>query len=345
MAVCSLAPDVSSSIISNCRKNRLTFGNALPVFSQVALTRVLYRQHKRGIIDDEEWEKRRREPMHIAGPLNIRPFLNKKWFESGGGGDVCLSIGFFFYTLPFMPLGLVKEGEYATLDNGAPPFSSLLSAKRFILRSNLIKKQAEALLKHPLFLEINAARTFPRVHRGKAVFENYIDAIIASDSSKNLGVLSNGGSYLTPDLVFSHGGSSMGDVSTSRIHYPCDRYLLKNDQMDSILPLEYPIPASNHLSPRSTALHSAKAGIIPYLEVITSDKISEQLPRPNAKPLLHLVSSDLRLRCRPGEIYLGAFTANGQLHLKFFWDGNVFDDATVREWLDEVKDSAVWYLG
>lgn len=41
---------------------------------------------------------------------------------------------------------------------------------------------------------------------------------------------------------------------------------------------------------------------------------------------------------------MGASTSNNKLHLKFFWDGNVFEDKAVKEWLGEVRDAVVWYL-
>lgn len=28
-----------------------------------------------------------------------------------------------------------------------------------------------------------------------------------------------------------------------------------------------------------------------------------------------------------------------------FYDGNVFEDGVVREWLDEVREAVLWYLG
>jgi hypothetical protein len=173
---------------------------------------VLYRLRERGDISDEEWEKRRREPMHVCGPLNIRPFLDNDWFENGGAGELCLSIGFFYYTLPFMPFGTAVE-DAVPLNNGAPPFSALLSSERFFLRSNIIRKQAEAFLKHPLFLDINAARLPAKIELSKIAFDQWRDTQNATAEGKNLDVLSDGGSYLTPDLIFAHGGSSMGNVN------------------------------------------------------------------------------------------------------------------------------------
>jgi hypothetical protein len=83
MSIHSLSTEISTPIIANCCHNKVTFGNALLVIAQVALTRVLYRRYMSGEISSTEWEQRRREPMHICGPLNIRPFLDKAWVENG----------------------------------------------------------------------------------------------------------------------------------------------------------------------------------------------------------------------------------------------------------------------
>ena len=210
MTSVSLPVDISKQIISNCRKNQITFGNALPVLSQVALTRVLYLRHLLGMINEVEWEKRRREPMHVCGPLNLRPFLNRDWFERGGASEVCLSIGFFFYTLPFMPCGLDSKNC-----SEVPPYSKLLSFKRFFLRSNIIKTQADGYLNHPLFLAINAARTQPRVQRNKITYQKWERLKALEPTADMFNALGDGGSYLASDLVYAHGGSSMGNVSNA----------------------------------------------------------------------------------------------------------------------------------
>jgi len=51
-----------------------------------------------------------------------------------------------------------------------------------------------------------------------------------------------------------------------------------------------------------------------------------------------------RLRCRPTELYLGAATTRGQLHLHVFWDSNVYDDEMVAELLSEVKMATEFYF-
>lgn len=62
------------------------------------------------------------------------------------------------------------------------------------------------------------------------------------------------------------------------------------------------------------------------------------------KPNLHVHSSRTHLRCRPAELYLGASTSRRQLHLSVSWDGNVYDETIVKEWLEEVKNAAEWYF-
>lgn len=96
-----------------------------------------------------------------------------------------------------------------------PSYSELLSSERFILRSNIIKTQAEAYLKHPLFLAINAARTEPRAQRNKITFQHWDHLKDLEPTADIFDALENGGSYLTPDLIYAHGGSSMGNVSNS----------------------------------------------------------------------------------------------------------------------------------
>ncbi|KAF8965262.1 hypothetical protein BDZ97DRAFT_1812891 [Flammula alnicola] len=81
---CIFSLETSKLIISNCRKNQLTFGNTYPILGQIALTRLLLRRYLRGDMNEEEWEFRKREPMSSAGPLNLRPFLHEEWIAAGG---------------------------------------------------------------------------------------------------------------------------------------------------------------------------------------------------------------------------------------------------------------------
>ncbi|VDC01217.1 unnamed protein product [Peniophora sp. CBMAI 1063] len=59
---------------------------------------------------------------------------------------------------------------------------------------------------------------------------------------------------------------------------------------------------------------------------------------------LHRVRSKMYLRCRPAELYLGAASVKGELHVYIFYDENVYDAKDVEEWLDEVRKALVSYL-
>jgi hypothetical protein len=105
--------------------------------------------------------------------------------------------------------------------------------------------------------------------------------------------------------------------------------------VDEVVPLEYPLPSTNPLSPRSNRSHPVKAGyIVP------------QAPDPSDDEAKIVVEySRLHLHARPAELYVGAATSRKQLHLSVFYDGNVYEESVVREWLEEIKDAALWYLG
>ncbi|KAK0483807.1 hypothetical protein IW261DRAFT_1591871 [Armillaria novae-zelandiae] len=192
-------------------------------------------------VEEEEWEFRKREPTYTAGPINIRPYLDREWYTRGGAENPMLSIGFYLYPMSFVPLR--PEGGHSTFD-------VLLSRRRFWYRCRNIKKRANAVLNHPLFLDIGSAK---------------------------LGI------------VTSFGGSSFGSI-------------------DKLLPREF------------------------------SDPIGGETPK------ICLRCSGIRLRCRPGEIYLGASTFRNELELVIYWDNNVTEEAVIEEWLQEVKMAASYYL-
>lgn len=205
----SFSPEDSAQIMRTCRKLGITFGNAFPVLSQVALTRVLCRRYISGHITNEEWEYRKKEPMTTGGPLNLRSFLNREWFERGGSENISLSISFFFNTLPFMPLGLassIKPGD------PLPTFQSLLTPARFLLRCNITKQQARRLIQHPRFLDIAGARARPRVDRLKAIAVQWKAWYNNAASDQPAISVKEQGVVYGP--VLSHGGSSLGNVSS-----------------------------------------------------------------------------------------------------------------------------------
>ncbi|OJA14295.1 hypothetical protein AZE42_10486 [Rhizopogon vesiculosus] len=314
MFLTSFTPEQSAIIVGNCRRNKITFGNALLALTQVAMTRILYRRFIRGDISASEWEYRQKQPMNTGGPLNLRPYLDEDWAAKGGAGEVFIAISFFCYQLPFMTLGITRNQDPATLRliNGAPSFADLLTFSGFLHRANLIKTQARKFFKHPLFEEIAMAGHIGRAERSRLAAMEWMHRQGGSEADPGTAV----NVFHNSDRILAHGGSSMGDL-------------------DAVVPLEYPLPSTNPLSPRSNQSHPVKAGyIVPPAPDPSDDKVK-----------IVLESSGGYLHCRPNELYLGATTSRKQLHLSVFYDGNVYQESVVQEWVEEVKDAALWYLG
>jgi hypothetical protein len=64
----------------------------------------------------------------------------------------------------------------------------------------------------------------------------------------------------------------------------------------------------------------------------------------SVKARLQLGEAVSRLRCSPGELYLGAVTVQKQLIPFVHFDTNVFDEADIEEWMTEVKMALEFYL-
>ncbi|KAF9013890.1 hypothetical protein BDQ17DRAFT_1341682 [Cyathus striatus] len=201
-----LSEEETSTIMHFCRKYKLTFGNVFPLLGHLALTRVLCRRYLRGDMSEEEWGFRKKEPLTTAGPLNLRPLLDTEWYKAGGSNHVVISIGFFFYTLPFMPLG---RAQNLRRGDAVPSYTQLLSSERFLLRSKLVKEQAAALLKHPLAYELSTARLRSRVPQNRGVVANWRSGTVPPgvDDSQISAI-----DQSLQGLVMSHGGSSFGNV-------------------------------------------------------------------------------------------------------------------------------------
>ena len=60
---------------------------------------------------------------------------------------------------------------------------------------------------------------------------------------------------------------------------------------------------------------------------------------------LRIVDTSVHLRCRPSELYLGALTSRGALQFFCYADTNVYEEDVVREWVQEVAQATVAYLG
>ncbi|KAF9484726.1 hypothetical protein BDN70DRAFT_849389 [Pholiota conissans] len=283
--ICS--PETTRNVLSNCRKNNITFGNAYPVIAQIATARLLLKRYLRGEISEDEWDFRKRQPMSSVGPLNLRPFLDQDWIKAGGNNHVCVAIGFFFFQLPMLPLG---SASFLRPGATVPSYDSMIPKYRFLHRSRLIQDQARNFHNHPLFIELGSIPRPMRVALHKQVGLQWRKE---KHPPKHLSVRP-----LSPTEeaerygVFNNGGSSMGNV-------------------DLLLPRQYPVGY---------------------------DKESN-------RPSLWFINDTSMLHCRPTELYLGASTSQEKLRLLVYWDNNVFDEAVVTEWLNEVKNAIEFYLG
>jgi hypothetical protein len=153
----------------------------------------------------EEWEYRKRQPLHTGGPLNLRPFLDKAWVERGGGGEFCVAIGFYYFTLPRVPLGLDSDVNAGDI----PPLSAMFSNKQFFHRCNMVKMKMAHRIKHPLFYDMNAAHSPERVRRLKAAGERWR----SRNETRREKELGKDTWDVADGPVFTHGGSSFGNVS------------------------------------------------------------------------------------------------------------------------------------
>ena len=109
--------------------------------------------------------------------------------------------------------------------------------------------------------------------------------------------------------------------------------------MDLMLPTEYPLPPTHPLSPYSSSPHPLKAGYA----TPPSPSVSPSEAEP--PPTVIVENSDVHLHARPAELYLTADSVHGRLSMYVFHDKNVFEEVVVREWLDEVREAVLWYLG
>ncbi|KAF8124796.1 hypothetical protein EV363DRAFT_1586770 [Boletus edulis] len=323
----ALTHSQTAAVVANCHLHNLTFGNAYLALAQVAMTRVLYRRYLRGDISEEEWEHRKRQPHIGGGPFNLRPYLDKAWFDKGGAGEFMLSISLFYYQLPFMTLGATAEqlGHACVLSDGAPPFPDLLTFDRFLHRAGLIKKQMTAFFSHPLFFEIVYATGLARTEHTRLGALQWMKRHVESANGRDTWNDSDDEEVLavtdTP-AILAHAGSSFGSV-------------------DLITPNEYPLPSTHPLSPYSPVSHPVKAGYVTPPSSPPSGSENEE----DTIPTIVVENTRTHLHARPAELYLGAASSRGELKMYVFYDGNVFEEGVVREWLDEVKEAVLWYLG
>lgn len=191
---------------------------------------------------------------------------------------------------------------------GAPPLSSLLSPERFVLRARLARVQGQRLLADPLLHELHVLRLPERNRRTRASALAW--------RAKQPGQKPPQDADIPPGMyknlgtcVFTNGGASLGDVSPV---IGCLQYLSEFLQRDHLLPVGYP-----YTSPKEST----------------------------APARLRLLRTNSDLRCRPGELYLGAVTSRGHLSVFSCVDANTYDMNIVMEWMEEVREAVLFYLG
>lgn len=287
-------------------------------------TRVLHRRYLRGELDEEEWRQHLTQPFHSAGPINLRPFLDQEWYESGGYEVAMLGISFHVITIPSMPTvpggWLSKHGS--KLEDGTPPFSVLFSRDRFVRRVQAVKKQFKHTLTHPLLFEIATAPSLERALGSKAAFVEWerLQTGVGPEETKKQVPCSPVQNY-----VFHNGGSSLGNVSWIFCDYALP--FLMTSQVDPLRPTEYPLGIDNPLSSRKYCARSEDA--------------PTRIP---ATPTIKIIKSWKKLSVRAGELYLGAETKDQELSIFVSWDGSVFEDELVKEWLEEIRKATEYYL-
>lgn len=206
----SLADTIT--ILDACKRHRLTFGAIIPVISQLAITRMLHRRYLRGDISQDEWEHRRRQPMHFGGPINLRPYMDAEWQRKGGATEIVLAIDYYECRLPFMPapFGTRRDQAVPRVD-GAPPYSALLSRERFFNRARFFRAQLQKIVRHPLLLDIALARQPMYVVRKKTIATHWL----AEKKGQPLPVYTQPAHWdsVPSDYVPCNGLSSVGQVS------------------------------------------------------------------------------------------------------------------------------------
>jgi len=67
--------------------------------------------------------------------------------------------------------------------------------------------------------------------------------------------------------------------------------------------------------------------------------------RPASNPIIRVCEAEICLRVKPAQIYLSFVGGFGRLWIGCWWDGNVFEEEMVKEWVEEVASAANYYLG
>lgn len=175
---------------------------------------MLHRRYLRGEFTEEEWDFMKKQPTHSRGPLNLRPYLDKEWYDNGGSLEYVVSLVYFSCTLPTFPSpsGFPTD-RTLQISDGPPAFSDLLSLERFFLRCYMIRSQMREQISHPLFVDIAENRQRAFLDSKRNVYRQWHatvnNEIFKSDSPVN---------GLKHGLVYTYEWTTMPDVSPFRHH-------------------------------------------------------------------------------------------------------------------------------
>lgn len=191
-----LDPCIGKAVLESCRRHGVTFGHTLYVLFQIAHSVVLHR--RRHMFSAEEWDHRLKQPMHFAGPVNPRPFLDQDWLKNGGHSEVFAAVAYANVTLPFIPR--MKESEMG--------YGDLMTKAVFWHRCNMVKRQWRNFLKHPLMLQIAAVMEVARASSRRVNLKNWNALQNGEFSGNSLQSALQG----DDGVVFANRGSSFGSV-------------------------------------------------------------------------------------------------------------------------------------
>lgn len=293
----------------------------------MATARLLHRRYIRGEISDQEWEFISKQSTHSRGPINLRSYLDKDWYEGGGHGECVVSLAYFSCTLPSFPCPKrTSENGTFQLPDTVPSFADLLSHERFLLRCNMIKKQLRTQLKHPLFVDIAEIRQQAMLNSKRNIYRQWRAKVESREFCSEQPV--NG---FKNDLLYTYEWTTVPEVRRPAYHSDnfCDanRVLFLVMQSESMLPSNYPLPPTHRFSSQQ---HPSQASLA---------------PKECGKTLLRILDAGPNLHPRPTDFYLTVGSSRGHINLNLLWDGNVYADDMMCEWLEEFQAAAVWYLG
>ena len=174
----------------------------------MAHARVAHRLYSQGLITDEDWESKIREPMHFGGLINLRPYLDPRWQEGSASGFLAIGVG-DTVVLPAMPVSSKRDDRRLF----EPSFEDLLSKQRFFFRCQLAKQQGERTVKHPLIVEFSEVIHEFMAQRYKAFAARWRNS---SKSSSNLALVPE----VNWPVTFSNTSSTLGSVSNFHLKTP-----------------------------------------------------------------------------------------------------------------------------